>query len=146
MPRFLDWPPVWTLLFAALAWGAGRLWPVAVPGGAWIGGALVALGILLMLWAVLEMTRRRTTVIPRQEPAALVTTGPFALSRNPIYLGDALIVAGVALIVAAPYALVLVPFFMILITHRFITGEEARLAGAFGAAYGAWAVRVRRWL
>ena len=88
----------------------------------------------------------RTTVIPRRNPAALVTGGVFRLTRNPIYLGDAALLTGAILWWDAPAALPLVPAFVWLITRRFIRDEEARLRAAFGADFDRWAARVRRWL
>jgi protein-S-isoprenylcysteine O-methyltransferase Ste14 len=92
------------------------------------------------------MAAARTTVIPRRAPAALVTGGVFALSRNPIYLGDALVLAGAILWWDAPLALPLIPAFVAIITRRFILGEEAALARAFGPAWQAWSARVPRWI
>lgn len=144
----LDWPPVWTLAMVALAWLCGRLlpWPILGAAGPVLGFALAVAGIALMGAAVAQMARARTTVIPRRAPSALVTRGVFAFSRNPIYLGDALVVAGACLGFAAPYALPLVWVFAKIIEHRFIAGEEARLIEGFGAEYGLWAGRVRRWI
>jgi protein-S-isoprenylcysteine O-methyltransferase Ste14 len=99
-----------------------------------------------MLAAVAQMALRRTTVIPRRDPSALVTGGVYAISRNPIYLADALILAGVVLWADVPLAAPLVPAFMALIQRRFIRGEEARIAAAFGADFAAYAVRTPRWL
>jgi protein-S-isoprenylcysteine O-methyltransferase Ste14 len=142
----LDIPPVWLALFVALAWLAGRVAPAGFSGGRQIGAGLVAAGVLLMLWAIIWMSRRFTTVIPRRDPSALVTDGPFRWSRNPIYLGDAMILAGVTLICHAPLALLLVPAFVVLITRRYILDEEGRLRRAFGPAFEQWAARTRRWL
>jgi len=145
--RLFDWPPVWLAAFAALAWAVGRLWPMPeVPALAWAGRGLVGLGILLMVAAAARMIARHTTVIPHRDPSALVTGGVFRLSRNPIYLADALVLAGLVLHWSAWPALVLVPAFVAVITRRFIRGEEARLRAAFGAEFEAFAARTRRWL
>ena len=79
-------------------------------------------------------------------PDALVTTGPFAISRNPIYLADALILMGLSLRWDAPIGVLLVPAFVWLITRRFILAEEARLSDHFGAAFDAYRKDTRRWL
>lgn len=146
--RWIDLPPLWLALFLALAWAIGHLLPLPLFGraGALIGQALVGLALLGMGWAVLEMTRARTTVIPHQRPAALVTTGPFALSRHPIYLCDLVLLLGAILWLDAPAALPLLPIFAMVLSRRFMVPEEARLDAAFGPAYRAWAARVRRWL
>ena len=145
--RLFDWPPVWLVMFAALAWAVSRAWPMAdIPVLAMAGRVLIGLGVFLMVAAAGQMILLRTTVIPRQDPSALVTGGVFRLSRNPIYLADALVLLGLVLHWSAWPALVLVPGFAAVITRRFIRGEEARLRAAFGAQFDAFAARTRRWL
>lgn len=145
--RALDLPPVWLALALALAYGVARLWPMPeVPALGLAGRALVLVGAGLMGAAVAQMVLRRTTFIPRRDPSALVTGGVFRLSRNPIYLADATILLGLILHWGAWPALPLVPAFASLITRRFIRGEEARLAAAFGADFAAYRARTRRWL
>jgi protein-S-isoprenylcysteine O-methyltransferase Ste14 len=75
----------------------------------------------------------------------MIRTGIYALSRNPIYLADAMILAGVALRLDAA-SLILVPVFVAVIRVRFIEGEEAVMRARFGAEYAAYAARVRRWI
>ena len=128
MLAVLDLPPVWLAAHLAATWGLSLMSPALFGvAGRWLGAALVLAGLALMAAAVAEMTRRRTTVIPRRDPAALVTSGVFRISRNPIYLGDALILAGAILWWDAVLALPLVAVFVGLIQTRFIRDEEARL-------------------
>lgn len=146
--RRVEIPPLWLLAFLGLEWLQARLWPVPALGrwADWLGGALVLAGFALMLAAVAEMARARTTVWPRAQASSLVTSGIFRLSRNPIYLGDALVLAGCALAWSAVSGLLLVPLFTAIITRRFIRGEEAGLARAFGPAFEAYRRRTRRWI
>lgn len=148
MPKFLDLPPLWLVAFVAAAWGLDHVLPLDLVGRA--GDVLAAvLGIAgagLFGGAVAALARARTTVIPHLVPRALVTGGVFRLSRNPIYLADAAFLLAAILWMDALLALPLVPAFMWLIRRRFIEGEEARLRAGFGAAFEAWAGRVRRWL
>jgi protein-S-isoprenylcysteine O-methyltransferase Ste14 len=143
----LDWPPVWTVGAVALAWVLSLILPWRVLGviGTALGILLVLAGLALMAAAVWEMTRARTTVIPRRQPSALVTSGVFRWSRNPIYLGDALVVAGAMLWFQVLWALPMVAVFCWIIETRFIRGEELRLTESFGAEYGLWTGQVRRW-
>jgi len=145
--KWIDLPPVWLALFAALGWAQAAWWPLGSFGawGDWAGAALVALGLGLAVAAALEFRRARTTIIPHATPTAIVTSGVYRISRNPIYLGDALILAGLGLRWDSVLALVLVPVFVAVITARFIRPEEARLRARFGAEFEAWAARVRRW-
>jgi len=117
------------------------LFGMALAGGLLVGGGLLSIGL-----AALEMRRARTTVIPHMEPDALVTSGIFRRSRNPIYVGDALVLTGLILRWGAWPSLVLVPLFVWLITDRFVLDEEARLRARFGAAFDAYVERTRRWL
>lgn len=143
----LDYPPVWLAGFVGSAWAAGRLWPHGPAGQSVAGWGLVGLALALMLAAILTMARRRTTVDPHGQPSALVTSGAFALSRNPIYLADALMLAGFCLIFDAPLAaILLVPLFAAVITRRFILPEEARLHAAFADRFAAYRSRTRRWI
>ena len=145
--RWIDLPPVWTAAHLMALWlgrGVGprleaRAWDVAA-------GILILLGLALMAWAVVTMVRHRTTVIPRRQPDALVITGPFALSRNPIYLGDVLILAGAVLWSGVVWAVLLVPSLVAVLTYRFIISEESRLRAEFAAGFAEWSARVRRWV
>jgi protein-S-isoprenylcysteine O-methyltransferase Ste14 len=148
--KWIDLPPVWLALALVMAWQISRLQPAALaishPALDLLGGLLVGAGLVLMLLAVAEMRRRKTTVIPHLEADALVTTGVFSRSRNPIYLGDALVLAGLALRWDAPVALLLVPLFMATLTQRFILPEENRLRRKFRADFARYCEKTRRWL
>ena len=146
LPRFIDLPPVWLAGCVILAWIIGAVLPLGLPLGEGIGALLVLAGIGLMVWAVVEMQRARTTVIPHRVPDALVDTGPFALSRNPIYLGDLLVLAGLCLRWDALLALPLVWGLMKVLTDRFILPEEGRLADTFGTDFQLYSARVARWI
>jgi protein-S-isoprenylcysteine O-methyltransferase Ste14 len=145
--REIDIPPSWLVLHLGAAWVVSLISPAILGGvGRVVGQGLVVLGALVMGGAVLQMVLARTTVIPRRNPSALVTTGLFGWSRNPIYLGDALILTGAILWLDAVLALPLVFSFVWLIRARFIRDEEARLTLAFGAEFDLWAARTRRWV
>lgn len=143
----VDTPPVWLVGAIALAFAQARVVPLLPPPDLlrWLGLALVAAGMLLFVAATVEFRRHRTSIIPRERPSALLTSGPYDFSRNPIYLADTLFLAGLILRWDLA-ALWLVPAFMGLIARRFIAAEEAGCAAAFGPAWTAYAARVRRWL
>ena len=145
--QMLDWPPVWTAAALGLSLVASILvpWPVLGVLGRWLGGGLALAGLAAMAAAAYEMARARTTLIPRRAPTALVTTGIFGWSRNPIYLGDLLVTAGAMLWLQVPWALPMVGVLAWVLRTRFIDGEEQRLITGFGAEYGLWAARTGRW-
>lgn len=143
----IDLPPVWLVAHVAAAWALSLVSPVVFGiVGDWIGHVLVVLGVVITLVAAAQMAWNRTTVIPRRNPSAMVTTGLFGWSRNPIYLADALILTGAILWLDAVLALPLLGVFLWLIQTRFIRDEEARLTMAFGPEFDLWAARVRRWI
>lgn len=145
--QMLDWPPVWTAAAVALTWAASLIMPWGILGafGRVLGLVLTLGGLGLMLAAVLEMRKARTTVIPRRQASALVTTGIFEMSRNPIYLGDLLVVAGAMLWLQVPWALPMVAVLAHILRTRFIDGEEQHLTETFGADFTLWAARTGRW-
>ncbi len=142
--RKIDLPPVWLVAFLAATWTIGKLWPM--PGLRATGLAIAGFGLALILVAALQMWRARTTLIPRGQPNTLVSRGVFAMTRNPIYLGDALILVGMSLYWGALPGLVLALLFVLLISRRFIAGEEAALRQKFGQAFDDYCTRTRRWL
>lgn len=147
--RWIDLPPVWLIGALAAAFGLDRLLPGLGFGFdplRWLGDGLIAAGLGAMGLGAFELLRHRTTFIPRRKPSRLVRQGIFRLSRNPIYLGDALVLTGAILHWDVLPALLFVPAFTALITRRFILDEEAGLVEAFGRAAEAWFSKVRRWL
>ena len=143
----LDWPPVWTAGAVAATWLASLIlrWTVLGLFGPVLGLVLILGGLAAMAAAAWEMRRARTTVIPRRQPSALVTTGIFGWSRNPIYLGDLLVVGGAMLWFQVPWALPMLGVLAWILRTRFIEGEEQRLLTGFGPDYLAWAAQTRRW-
>lgn len=140
------YPPVITAAAAGAMVALDTWGPMArmVPHNGW-GAVPAALGVALVLWAALSMRRRGTTLHPHGTATALVVTGPFRVSRNPIYLGFALLLAGLAASLgsSAPFAVMAVWVFAM--NQLFIQPEEARLTEIFGPAYAAYAAKVRRW-
>lgn len=145
--KWIDLPPVWLLGFLGLAWLQATHVPVMnfYGFGRGAGTVLACLGALLMVAALPSFAQARTTVVPRKAPSALITTGVYALSRNPIYMADLMILVGLSLRWGSILGLILAPVFVRIITTRFILGEETRLADAFGADYLAYKESVRRW-
>ncbi len=148
-PRFLI-PPVQTLIWLGAGYAAHRTAgfpddcrPLALRIAGWI---LVILGIALAQWAVRQFRRAGTSEMPWLKPTAFVATGPYLLTRNPMYLGMTLILLGIATIRSSP-PMLLAPFgFMITVTLTWIRYEEAVLAKAFGRTYLAYRSRVGRWI
>jgi protein-S-isoprenylcysteine O-methyltransferase Ste14 len=103
-------------------------------------------GIVLNLAADAALKRHGTTVKPFEPSTALITSGVYKYSRNPMYLGMILILIGVALLMGSltPYSII--PVFIIVIDKAFIRPEEDMLDRQFGRAWTEYRDKVRRWL
>ena len=142
--RWLDLPPVWLLGCLFATWLSP--WPLPTGRHAAAGVVLLALAAVLTLAALVSFLAARTTFVPRRKPDALITSGVFRLTRNPIYLADLLVLAGFALFWGKALGLLLLPVLFLVLKYRFILGEEARLRAVFGPEFEAYAARTRRWL
>ncbi len=112
----------------------------------WLGLLPIAGGVALAVAGERAFKHAGTAVLPFSEPSALVTTGPFAFTRNPMYLGLVLCLAGWAVLLGTVAPMLVVPAFFALIQYRFVLREEPFMAERFGEAYAAYKARVRRWL
>jgi protein-S-isoprenylcysteine O-methyltransferase Ste14 len=141
-------PPVLLLLTLAampLAHGVLPLAKVLPPRGSLIGVLPVAAGIALNIIAD-RLFKVHGSVSACRGPDALVTEGPHALSRNPMYLGFALILFGTAVVLGSLAPLLLAIAFIPLTERLFIRYEEAALSELHGTAWSSYATRVRRWI
>jgi protein-S-isoprenylcysteine O-methyltransferase Ste14 len=143
-------PPVWALIFLALAWTSDRFTPLSAPPeirSVPLGVALVALGLGLTLWAAMLFRREGTEILPTSPTnKKLVVRGPFRFTRNPMYLGLVTASLGIAFWVgAAPmFAVPILVFATANWVH--IPFEEAKMRRQFGAAFDDYCRRTRRWI
>lgn len=119
-----------------------------VDGGvsALLGWVWIAAGLALLGWTLWTFHRHNTTVNPYAGASTLCTDGPFRFSRNPIYLGDWMILAGVALLLNTLWPLAFAPIIWVMLRFGVIRHEEAHLEAKFGVAYRDYKTRVRRWI
>jgi protein-S-isoprenylcysteine O-methyltransferase Ste14 len=110
------------------------------------GIVLMVLSIGLILWAALLFKRAGTNIRPFLPSTALVLSGPYRFTRNPMYLGMAGTLLGAGVFMGSITPFVVIPAFMALITERFIVREEEKLEAAFGREYLDYKARVWRWL
>jgi protein-S-isoprenylcysteine O-methyltransferase Ste14 len=111
-----------------------------------VGAAEIFIGASLGVWAVLTFKRLQTPVFPMHPALALADAGPYTLTRNPMYLGLAVVYLGTAFVANAFWPLLFLPAAIVLIYLFAIRREEAYLALEFGDAYEAYRARVRRWI
>jgi protein-S-isoprenylcysteine O-methyltransferase Ste14 len=130
--------------FALEALLPGSSLPSAVQ---WIlGGALLVAGLALLASFNTLFQRTGTAVEPWKPTTAIVTTGPYRLTRNPAYLGMTLVYIAIAVLAAALWVLVPLPLVLLIIDRRVIAREERYLERKFGQEYLDYKGSVRRWI
>ena len=153
----LDWlelkvpPPVVALLLGFGAWwlaplGPAIAWPEVLRQG--LAGALLLAGVALDFSGLVAFVSRHTTVSPLspRKSSALVTTGIYRFTRNPMYLGLAILLTAWAVWLAALLPLLGPVLFVLYISRFQIRPEERVLTDLFGQAYTVYTQRVCRWL
>jgi len=111
-----------------------------------LGMIPLALGVTINLVADNAFHRANTTVKPFEESSALITSGAFRISRNPMYLGFVLILIGIAVLMRSLTPYLVIVAFAILLDRMYITVEERMLAEKFGPDWEAYKKKTRRWL
>jgi protein-S-isoprenylcysteine O-methyltransferase Ste14 len=142
-------PPLIYAVGLGLGFGLDALLPEATlppPVRIGLGGALLLAALGLLRWWIGSFRRARTPIPPNQPTTALVTDGPFRLTRNPAYLAFALMFAGIALLADAPWALLPLPAVLVLMQEGVIKREEQYLERRFGQQYLDFKARRRRWV
>jgi protein-S-isoprenylcysteine O-methyltransferase Ste14 len=111
-----------------------------------VGLLLVLLGFLIRVWATVHFYEHKMRVISLEPQKALITSGPYRFSRNPLYLGgNIFIFFGAALLFGSPTALLATAIHLPLM-DLFIRREEKQLERVFGSAWREYKKKVRRWL
>jgi len=144
-------PPAALLVGIALIWALSEWLPATgfdLPGRAWVAGLLFAAGLGLMIVAAWSLEKAHTTINPIWPDHAkhLVTSGIYRFSRNPIYVGDAIILAGMVVWFGNWLGLAVVALFVLFVDRVQIRAEEAALHTLFDERYDDYKRRVRRWL
>lgn len=150
-PPPVPWPPILLVWAIVGSWLLGKHLPLPWPGlgdlpARMIGLAIGAAGIALIVWAAIELRKHKTTVLPHKPASALVTSGPFAYLRNPIYVGDVMVMLGLAELTRNVWFVIMALVFAVLVTWLAILPEERYLLARFGAAYEDYKRKTRRWI
>ena len=140
-PPFRLWPPV--AVGAPLLAGLLVTWLVGDP---WESTAIASvLGWTCLVafaawngWALLTMGRHRTGLLPGAPSTTVIDSGPFALSRNPLYVGLLALYLGLAFLLPTFWGLVLFPAAVLLVRWGAIEPDERFLHDRFGASYDAY--------
>jgi protein-S-isoprenylcysteine O-methyltransferase Ste14 len=145
-------PPVVILLIAAAAmWLLARATPqfqFPLPGKVAIATGFLTAGLIVIGLGVATFRRAQTTVNPRQpqNTSALVTSGIYRVTRNPMYLGMLLVLIAWGAMLRHGLALGVLPGFVLYLNRFQIAPEEAALTNLFGQPFRDYSQQVRRWL
>ena len=124
-------------------------WPQTMPydiRGHLYGGIVIGLAILIAGFSIFEFHRANTDVRPDKPDSALIISGPYRYTRNPLYIVLTLVQITIALWFNNAWVLVLIIPSVIVITQYAITREECYLEKMFGQDYLDYKQHVRRWL
>jgi protein-S-isoprenylcysteine O-methyltransferase Ste14 len=110
-----------------------------------LGLFMLAAAIAIELATALTFRRHKTTILPHRAATRLITSGPFAWSRNPIYLANTMLLIGVGLAFGIGWLVLTAPFAAGLTLLLAIKREERHLAQQFGDDWKAYAARTGRW-
>jgi len=142
-------PPFWYALAVLGGVLLDRRWPLTILGGRAItfaGGVFVLGWMALAFVSISRFRRSRTSIVPIRPAEALVLSGPYRYTRNPMYVSLALLTIGCGLLLATWWPIVLLVPTLVIVQRFVILPEERYLRRRFGTAYEAYARRVRRWL
>ena len=149
-PNVVIHPPIALGMAIILALAANWVWPLPFlpPGIAHIELGLIVIlsAFVLVRWSVQTFRKSKTNILTNQAALAIVSTGPFAYSRNPIYVGALIGLIGFALAVNSLWFLVALVVIFFVLQFGVIAREEAYLTRKFGQTYLDYKVKVRPWL
>ena len=141
------------LLTVLVGLALDRLWPMDLQAGFgppesyWIGGAIILAAVLgLGLWSVLLIRRSGQSENPWKPTTQVIQSGPFRITRNPMYLQMVLVCLGFSVAAVSLWILVLTPVCAWLLQRLAIVPEEKYLEDKFGETYLAYKRKVRRWI
>jgi protein-S-isoprenylcysteine O-methyltransferase Ste14 len=120
--------------------------PIPIPAGRGIGALLVTLGLVAAYSGFSAFRKAGTPVRPGDQPTKLVASGPYRITRNPMYLGLEFVLSGVFFLTKSPFFLIPPIVFFFLINFLQIPFEENLMSERFGQSYAEYCSRVRRWL
>ena len=136
-----------TMLIAVLAlrW----FWPMSIFRDTltpWLGLVPLLFGLVIAIPGRRALQAAGTNVNPSLPTTAIVTSGPYRFSRNPLYVGLTLLYCGLTFVLNTWWGLILLIPILIIMHRGVVLREERYLEAKFGASYREYRMRVRRWL
>jgi len=148
-PEVIIFPPLlFGIAFLTAAVGTW-MWPLPIlahPGRIWAGVAFLSFGIVLGVSSAMSLRKGGTNISPAQPTTAIITSGPFRFSRNPLYIAGSLDFIGLSVIFNSLWGLLTFVPLLILMHYGVILKEERYLEAKFGESYRRYCSTVRRYL
>ncbi len=150
-PNTIPGPPIITIGSILAAWLVHIFVPIdwlySIHGLIWpLGVVMIIAALSIDVWAFKTFDAASTTIMPNKAVKNLVTHGPFAWSRNPIYVGNVVLIVGIALVSANSWMLLAAAEAAVLIEKLAILREEAHIKANFEQEWSAYSAKVRRWI
>ncbi len=142
-------PTTYFIAMLVLSIGLHFVYPIEkflYPPLTYTGFLLIIFGAVMNLWTDRLFKKHKTTVKPFHEATSLITSGPFRISRHPMYVGMASVLLGVAVIHGTVVTFLFPVFYVALMEVLFIRFEEEKLVSIFGKEYLDYKRKVRRWI
>lgn len=142
-------PPKYLNIFLVLAIVLHFIFPIKIiikSPISYIGLGIIVVSLGINLWAVRTLNKEKTAVDFHEAPKKLVKSGPFRVSRNPIYLSGVILLLGLAWLLGSIIGFVFPPALFLIMNKYYIPDEEQRLAAIFGEEYFNYQQKVRRWI
>lgn len=144
-------PPLVAVLIGVAMWGTARLGPWVELSPVLriaVAAAVAVTGVAFNVAGMVAFQRAQTTLNPMnpEKASTLVTTGVYRITRNPMYVGGAILLVSWAVYLSSVWALLGPLLFVLYITKLQILPEERALSAMFGSRFDAYRAQVRRWL
>jgi len=142
-------PPLFYVLAVLGGFLLNHQWPMPIGDGMWVEGlalVLIVASVVLSASGIGMFRRSRTSMVPVRPATALVVSGPYRFTRNPMYLGLAVFTGALALLMDTWWPVLLLVPVLFTIQRFVIAREEEYLERRFGAEYLDYSRRVRRWV
>ena len=142
-------PPVIVVVSIGVGIGLDQAWPIDfIPEIAQyaVGGAVALASFALFGWTLGAFARAKTSIDHRKPTARIISTGPFGLSRNPVYVSMVMLQLGIGVLVDSIAVFAMAVLTTVVLQRFVILREEAFLRRKFSAEYDQYTTRVRRWL
>ena len=147
-PGLIAPPPIIYLISIATGLALHYFSPMSIlPNsiGVWLGGLIIVLSVSVLALCLREFQRWKTPVNPHRPTAAIIQTGPFGYSRNPVYISLTGLQTGIAFIANSMWVLALLVPTLMIIYGGVILREERYLERKFGTEYTNYKASARRW-